>query len=150
MNLTELFKVTSPSVVGFISKLANTPVGSTPHFPPIFGTGFFIDSGGVVVTNRHVVEVFETIPTHPKTGDSALAELLFLREILIIKKLRRWQLIARYPFVDKSCPPARARRNFWRLCGDRRPIDEVSLSPSLLEWSRSSMIVARSPHSAIS
>jgi hypothetical protein len=45
MNLTELFKVTSPSVVGFISKLANTPVGSTPHFPPIFGTGFFIDSG---------------------------------------------------------------------------------------------------------
>jgi hypothetical protein len=39
-----------------------------------------------------------------------------IREILIIKKLRRWQLIARYPFVDKSCPPARARRNFWRLC----------------------------------
>jgi S1-C subfamily serine protease len=61
-----------------LTELANTPAGSIPHFPPIFGTGFFIDSSGIVVTNRHVVDLFGTIPTHPKTGDSALAALLFL------------------------------------------------------------------------
>jgi hypothetical protein len=38
-----------------------------------------------------------------------------IREILIGKKLRHWQLIALHPFVDRSCPPSRARRNFWRL-----------------------------------
>ena len=37
-------------------------------------------------------------------------------QILIAKKLRRWLLIAQYPFVDKTCAPARARRNYWRLC----------------------------------
>jgi hypothetical protein len=36
-------------------------------------------------------------------------------QILIAKKLKHWSLIAKFPFVDKSCPPARARRNFWRL-----------------------------------
>ena len=39
-----------------------------------------------------------------------------IREILIAKKLRRWLLVAHYNFVDPTCPPARARRNFWRLC----------------------------------
>ena len=34
----------------------------------------------------------------------------------IAKKLRRWLLIARYDFVDPSCPPARARKNYQRLC----------------------------------
>jgi hypothetical protein len=38
-----------------------------------------------------------------------------IREILIGEKMRRWSLIARHPFVDSSCSPARARRNFWRL-----------------------------------
>jgi hypothetical protein len=39
-----------------------------------------------------------------------------IREILIVKKLRRWRMIAQYPSVDPSCPPSRARRNYWRLC----------------------------------
>jgi hypothetical protein len=38
-----------------------------------------------------------------------------IRDILVAKKLRRWLLIAHHPFVDRSCPPSRARRNFWRL-----------------------------------
>jgi hypothetical protein len=43
-----------------------------------------------------------------------------IREILIAKKLKRWALIARYPAIQPGCPPARARRNFHRLC-DRHP-----------------------------
>ena len=38
-----------------------------------------------------------------------------IAEILIVKKLRRWLLIAQHPFVDPTCPSARARRNFSRL-----------------------------------
>lgn len=39
-----------------------------------------------------------------------------IREILIIQKLRRWVMIAKYPAINPSCPPSRARRNFHRLC----------------------------------
>jgi hypothetical protein len=39
-----------------------------------------------------------------------------IREILIINKLKRWALISKYPSVDPTCPPSRARRNFHRLC----------------------------------
>jgi hypothetical protein len=39
-----------------------------------------------------------------------------IRDILIAQKMRRWSMIARNPFVKPTCPPARARKNFWRLC----------------------------------
>jgi hypothetical protein len=38
-----------------------------------------------------------------------------IRDILVAKALRRWLLIAHHPFVDRSCPPSRARRNYQRL-----------------------------------
>ncbi len=38
-----------------------------------------------------------------------------IKEILVAKKLRRWILVAKYSFVDPTCSPARARRNYWRL-----------------------------------
>jgi hypothetical protein len=37
-----------------------------------------------------------------------------LRALLIRRKLLRWRDIARCPLLDRKCPPARARRNFWR------------------------------------
>jgi hypothetical protein len=36
-------------------------------------------------------------------------------EILVSRKLRRWSLISKFPIIDPTCPPSRARRNFWRL-----------------------------------
>jgi hypothetical protein len=38
-----------------------------------------------------------------------------IRDILVAKKLRRWSLIAKFPIIDPTCLPSRARRNFWRL-----------------------------------
>jgi hypothetical protein len=38
-----------------------------------------------------------------------------LVEILVSRKLRRWALISKFPIIDPSCSPARARRNYWRL-----------------------------------
>jgi len=37
-----------------------------------------------------------------------------IRQILVAKKMRRWAMIARCPLYA-SCPPARARKNYWRL-----------------------------------
>jgi len=38
-----------------------------------------------------------------------------IRDILVAKKLRRWLLVSKFLFVDPTCPPARARRNYQRL-----------------------------------
>jgi len=39
-----------------------------------------------------------------------------IREKLIEQKLRRWSRIAKWHPFDRSCPPAQARKNYWRLC----------------------------------
>jgi S1-C subfamily serine protease len=56
------------------------PAGQQPIFPEIFGTGFLATCDGLVVTNRHVVEVFDQVGRHPQTGDFAGAALMFLVE----------------------------------------------------------------------
>jgi hypothetical protein len=38
-----------------------------------------------------------------------------IRLILVAQKLRRWSMVARCPLLDPKCPPARARKNYWRL-----------------------------------
>lgn len=76
MDLTRLFSESSPSVLGFIAKLSVGP--QKPHFPEIFGTGFFVDPSGVAATNRHVIEVFSQLLPHPETGESPLAAISFL------------------------------------------------------------------------
>jgi hypothetical protein len=38
-----------------------------------------------------------------------------IRERLIGMKMARWCRIAKYPSLAPTCPPVRARRNFWRL-----------------------------------
>lgn len=38
------------------------------------------------------------------------------REVLIGKKMQKWCSIARSWPLDRRCPPARARKNYWRLC----------------------------------
>jgi hypothetical protein len=39
-----------------------------------------------------------------------------IREKLIEQKMLRWRRIAKYSRLDSTCLPARARRNYWRLC----------------------------------
>jgi hypothetical protein len=56
-----------------------------------------------------------------------------IKEILVANKLRRWILLAKYSFVDPTCSPARARRNYWRLLraypeiGARLKLSETSV-----------------------
>ncbi len=80
MNLPELFTSAVPCMIGFISRavIASSP-SPPPVFPPIFGTGFFADRDGVVVTNRHVIEAFKNLPPpHPETKQSPLAAILLV------------------------------------------------------------------------
>ena len=42
-----------------------------------------------------------------------------IRQVLIAQKLKHWSLIAKFPFVDPTCSPSRARRNYWRLFAKR-------------------------------
>ncbi len=104
MDFTKLFSKSSPSVLGFITKLSR---GSKPHFPEIFGTGFFVDSSGLAATNRHVIEVFGQLRPHPKTGDSPLAAVLFLPgddelswQMLVVDVVA-WNALAEFTSTDK-------------------------------------------------
>jgi len=49
---------------------------STPSFPSIIGTGFVIDTQGIVATNRHVVLKLEELVT-PETSDNVALALTF-------------------------------------------------------------------------
>jgi S1-C subfamily serine protease len=100
MDLVQLFSKASPSVLGFINKLSVG--GSKPHFPTIFGTGFFVDASGIAATNRHVIEMFHRFPPNPKTGESSLAAVLFFPEDdgsawqLIVVDLIEWNALAQF------------------------------------------------------
>jgi hypothetical protein len=55
-----------------------------------------------------------------------------VQEILIRKKMQRWLLIAKHPFMDRSCPAWRARKNYQRLCAK---YPEIMQSLGLNEFS---------------
>jgi V8-like Glu-specific endopeptidase len=96
MTLEESFEAVSPCVVGFISKLERTRIGQRPIFPRIIATGFVVDASGIAVTNRHVIEAFDQIPRHPKSGEFPIAAFMFLQgdagksmQFLVVE-LKRW------------------------------------------------------------
>src|SRR5690349_4998129 len=62
MPLTETFRRIRPSVVALGSRLAQTPVNQQPIFPVIFGTGFVVDSRGILMTNRHIADLLQNLP----------------------------------------------------------------------------------------
>jgi S1-C subfamily serine protease len=67
--LEQVYDAVSPSIVAFGSRLSRSRDGVSPPFPDLLGTGFFIDSRGIVVTNRHVAEEILKLPPHPKTAE---------------------------------------------------------------------------------
>lgn len=106
MDLTKLYSDSCPSVLGFISRLS---VGSAkpPDFPAIFGTGFLVDSSGLAATNRHVIEVFTQLRPDPRTGQSALAAVLFSPEVkgtawqMLLVDVLAWNALAEFSSSDK-------------------------------------------------
>jgi len=72
--LTDTFSTIRRSIIAFAiaSKRA-----STPSFPSIIGTGFVIDTQGIVATNRHVVLKLEEKLGDPETSDNVALALTF-------------------------------------------------------------------------
>jgi len=106
LDLTKLYSDSSPSVLGFINKLS---VGSStpPHFPAVFGTGFFVHSSGLAATNRHVIEVFSQLMPNPRTGQSSLAAVLFFADDdgsawqMLVVDVLAWNALAEFTSSDK-------------------------------------------------
>jgi Trypsin-like peptidase domain len=61
-SLESTFELVRPSIVAFASRFV---LRQPPQFPEIIGTGFVVDSRGVVATNRHVIEALKALPRHP-------------------------------------------------------------------------------------
>ena len=74
MTLPDTYEAIRPAIVAFTSGV----VGRSPAVPQVIGTGFVVDSRGVVATNRHVVESLAELPRHPRTGKTTAAAWLFL------------------------------------------------------------------------
>jgi S1-C subfamily serine protease len=75
--LADNFKELRRSIVAFASLAVRTKRSRKPVFPELIGTGFVIDSRGIVATNRHVVRALEKLPNNPKTGVSSAIALTF-------------------------------------------------------------------------
>jgi S1-C subfamily serine protease len=65
------FETVRPSIVAFASRFVPR---ERPDFPEIIGTGFVVDSRGVAVTNRHVVDCPMTNRIAGQSGDIACAK----------------------------------------------------------------------------
>jgi hypothetical protein len=106
--LTDLYNSASPCVVAFINKMQKSPAGQPPLFPGIFGTGFLANSEGLVLTNRHVVDVIESLPTHPTTGHGTAGALL-----LIFDEERQGCQLLNLPIVGTAALGTFSSNNDW-------------------------------------
>lgn len=61
MNLVNIYPEIKKAIIAFIPKYSLLKNHQKPMFPPIFGTGFFINHKGLAVTNNHVVESFRQV-----------------------------------------------------------------------------------------
>lgn len=77
-SLADLYRTANPCILAFVNKLQIGPAGQPPLFPEIIGTGFFVNSEGIAITNRHVVDAIEKIPPHPQTGERMVGALSLL------------------------------------------------------------------------
>jgi S1-C subfamily serine protease len=77
MDLQDTFTAVHPSIVAIGSRVALGAPGMPPAFPEILGTGFIVDSRGIVATNKHVAELIPNLPHDPDTGSPAGFALVY-------------------------------------------------------------------------
>jgi S1-C subfamily serine protease len=60
VSLPDTYKRVRKSIVAFAAAYHVTPLGETPIFPHIIGTGFVAREDGIIITNDHVVRALRT------------------------------------------------------------------------------------------
>jgi S1-C subfamily serine protease len=102
MNLNELFTKVNPAIVCFANRLIPAlPGGGKPAFPEILGTGFLIDSNGMVATNRHVIAAFKQAARRADTDEFSIAAIGFYPDNqgswqMLVHELFDWYAIGKF------------------------------------------------------
>lgn len=97
MSLPDVVDQILPSVVALGSRLVPT-AGEKPLFPTIVGTGFVVDSCGIVVTNHHVADVLVRLP------QGAAVAIFFVRSQDASKQGVLFRGIRAFSFMESFLP----------------------------------------------
>lgn len=82
--LEKTFEAVTQSIVALGSRISVHQEPNAPVFPTILGTGFVVDSRGIIATNRHVAEPLLQLPPHPVTNQSS-AFAMFVGPLMHLK-----------------------------------------------------------------
>lgn len=80
-----------------------TEVGPNDGIPHIIGTGFIVDTRGVVMTAGHVARALTSLPRHPVTGRHAAVAILFSEPTRVgggLEMKPLWIEIKGYSFLE--------------------------------------------------
>jgi len=78
VSLADTFDAVRPSIIAFTSRLIPARAEGPPAFPPVFGTGFFVDRSRIVATNRHVAEELDRLPLDPRNRRRGGVGIIFV------------------------------------------------------------------------
>jgi len=73
-ELPDTYREVRKSIVAFVHRFGQSP--TPPPFPHIIGTGFVIDSDGIVATNDHVIDEIGRAPRPPGFQEWPVAGML--------------------------------------------------------------------------
>ena len=124
MKLTDVIRKVSPAVVAFGSRVFPSETNIAPGFPPILGTGFVVDERGMVLTNQHVIDEIEKIPTsdrfvmlfpEPASVNGKTIFGVILRKICAVNSISSFEFLRGRTSVRPSQTLASCRLIF-RVC----------------------------------